>query len=84
MNLLETQRNMMAALMVPLGRNARVARKTANGKSMAAEAASIIKPNDRMSSIERLEVYSRGYWFRLLDSFTEDFPGLRAINPLRA
>ena len=79
MNLLETQRSMAAALMVPLGRNSRVARKAANGNSMAAEAARIIKPNDRLSSLERLEIYSRSYWFRLLDSFTDDFPGLHAI-----
>jgi hypothetical protein len=79
MNLLETQRSMAAALMVPLERNGRVARKTADGNSMAAEAARIIKPNDRLSSLERLEIYSRSYWFRLLDSFTDDFPGLRAI-----
>ena len=46
---------------------------------MAAEAAQIIKPNDRLSSLERLQIYSRSYWFRILDSFTEDFPGLRAI-----
>ena len=79
MTLLETQRSMAAALMVPLSGNARVARKTADGRSMAAEAARIIKPNDRLSSLDRLEIYSRSYWFRLLGSFTEDFPGLRAI-----
>ena len=70
MTLPETQRRMAAALMVPL---------TRNGASIAAEAAQIIKPNDRLSSLERLEIYSRSYWFRILDSFTEDFPGLRAI-----
>lgn len=77
--LLDLQRRMAAAVMVPLTRNGRVARKTATGLSMAAEAARIIRPNDRMNSLERLEVYSRSYWFRLLDSFTEDFPGVRAI-----
>jgi hypothetical protein len=32
-----------------------------------------------MTSFERLEIYNRSYWFRLLSSFYEDFPGLRAV-----
>ncbi|MFN7991982.1 MAG: putative DNA-binding domain-containing protein [Bryobacteraceae bacterium] len=79
MNLLETQRRMAAAMMVPLTAEGRVAVKTARGTSTKAEAALILKPNDRLTSLERLEIYSRSYWFRLLDSFTEDFPGLEAI-----
>jgi hypothetical protein len=42
-------------------------------------AAEIIKPNDRLSSFERLEIYNRQYWFRVLASLDEDFRGLRAI-----
>lgn len=38
-----------------------------------------VKPNDRLSSFERLEIYNRQYWFRILDSFYEDYPGLRAV-----
>ncbi|HEV2732311.1 MAG TPA: DNA-binding domain-containing protein, partial [Terriglobales bacterium] len=38
-----------------------------------------IKPNDRLSSFERLEIYNRQYWFRILDSLNEDFPCLRAV-----
>ena len=38
-----------------------------------------IKPNDRLTSFERLEIYNRQYWFRVLGSMAEDFPGLRAI-----
>ncbi len=79
MNLLETQRRMAAAIMVALSADGRIAPKTAEGKSMAAEAARIIKPNDRLTALERLEIYSRSYWFRLLDSLTEDFPGLEAV-----
>jgi hypothetical protein len=43
-----------------------------------------IKPNDRLTSLERLEIYSRSYWYRLLDSLYEDFPGLRAVLGQRA
>ena len=38
-----------------------------------------IKPNDRLSSFERLEIYNRVYWFRVLDCLYDDYPGLRAI-----
>src|SRR5208283_5757635 len=34
---------------------------------------------DRLTSFERLEIYNRQYWFRVLDAFSDDFPGLRAV-----
>ena len=37
--------------------------------------ADYIKPNDRLTSVDRLEIYNRQYWFRVLDSLYEDFPG---------
>ena len=46
---------------------------------MSAYAARYIKPNDRLTSFERLEIYNRQYWFRVLASLAEDFPGLRAV-----
>ena len=79
MTLLELQRRVAAAIMVPLTPSAGIARRLAPRRSMSAEAKELIKPNDRLTSIERLEIYSRSYWFRLLDSFREDFPGLCAI-----
>jgi hypothetical protein len=50
-----------------------------DGRSMIAEADALIKPNSRLTSFERLEIYNRQYWFRVLSCFGEDFPGLRAI-----
>jgi hypothetical protein len=38
-----------------------------------------IKPNDRLTSVERLEIYNRQYWFRIIDCFYDDYPGLRAV-----
>ena len=61
--------------MQPLARSDRIAPKTD---------AAYIKPNDRLSSTERLEIYSRCYWFRILDSLYDDFPGLRAVLGSRA
>ena len=84
MTLAETQRRMAAALMLPLTSRDRIARKTECGVPMAQEAATFIKPNDRLTSLERLEIYSRSYWFRLLDSLRDDFPGLVAILGLPA
>jgi Putative DNA-binding domain len=46
---------------------------------MSAYAARYIKPNDRLTAFERLEIYNRQYWFRVLGSMAEDFPGVRAI-----
>ncbi|MGD0868632.1 MAG: DNA-binding domain-containing protein [Bryobacteraceae bacterium] len=77
MTLLELQRRMAGAIMAPLGRAGTL---TAD----AAEANAIVKPNSRLTSSERLEIYARSYWYRLLDSLYEDFPGLRAIIGLRA
>ena len=46
---------------------------------MRKEAAAFIRPNDRLTSFERLEIYNRQYWWRVLASLGEDFPGLRAV-----
>jgi hypothetical protein len=68
------QQRMAAAVMAPLTARGTMARR---GGSVAAEA--WVKPNDRLSSFERLEIYNRQYWFRVLASLGEDFPGLRAV-----
>jgi hypothetical protein len=77
--LLEIQRRMATAVMHPLTRAETMPRRRRDGKSNANEADAIIKPNDRLTSFERLEIYNRQYWFRLYSSFEEDFPGLQAI-----
>ena len=70
MTLLEVQRRMAKAIFQPL----------TSSDEMAPEVdAGYIKPNERLSSVARLEIYSRSYWFRLLDSLYDDFPGLRAL-----
>lgn len=72
-SLLETQRQMAKLVMQPMTR-----REGSPLRSRAA-AEKIIKPNDRLTSLERLEIYSRSYWFRIIDCLAEDFPGVRAI-----
>jgi len=70
MKLLELQRRMAADIMQPLTARDHLARKTKAG---------YIKPSARLTSRERLEIYSRSYWYRLIDSLYEDFPGLRTV-----
>ena len=79
MNLLEIQHRMFEAVVQPLTTSQHTQPRTSDGRSMHEVAAEFIKPNDRLSSFERLEIYNRQYWFRVLDALDEDFPGLRAI-----
>jgi Putative DNA-binding domain len=79
MRLAALQRTMARAVMQPLTSTERMQNIAPDGKSMRAYASRFIKPNDRLSSFERLEIYNRQYWFRLLSSMIEDFPGLRAV-----
>jgi len=79
MKLLQIQRGVAAALMTPLTAGGGIARKAKSGALMSREAARFIKPNDQLTSLERLEIYSKSYWFRLIDSLYDDFPGLAAI-----
>ncbi|MEO8791466.1 MAG: hypothetical protein ABI464_03960, partial [Chthoniobacteraceae bacterium] len=41
--------------------------------SNAAVAQRFIKPNDRLTAFERLQIYNQQYWWRLLGAFGEDF-----------
>ncbi len=60
-----------------------VFRRLGPGETMRREnahiAETLIKPNDRLSSFERLQIYNQQYWWRLLGNFGEDFRGLRAV-----
>jgi hypothetical protein len=53
--------------------------KWVDGRATKKAVADFIKPNDRLSSFERIEIYNKQYWFRLLDNLYDDFPGLRAV-----
>jgi len=65
--------------MQPLTASERMQDRAPDGKSMRAYASRFIKPNDRLTAFDRLEIYNRQYWFRVLSSMIEDFPGLRAV-----
>src|ERR1700761_9142409 len=50
-----------------------------DGTSLHDVAATYIKPNDRLSSFERLEIYNQQYWFRTIGAVSEDYPALNAL-----
>ncbi len=72
-SLLETQREFARLIMQPM--TVREGMRT----STRAAAEKFLKPNDRLTSFERLEIYTKSYWFRIIDCLAEDFPGVRAI-----
>jgi len=72
------QRMMATALVRPLTADDQLQPLWVDGRPMEEVAAEFIKPNDRLTSFERLQLYSRMYWFRLSDAIRDDCPGLLA------
>lgn len=79
MNLEQLQREMAAAVMLPLAADEQMRAEAADGRKMSTVAESFIAPNSRLSAFERLEIYNRQYWFRVLGALAEDFSALRAV-----
>ena len=79
LSLEKLQREMAAAIMQPLTADESMRATTSDGRSTSAVAESFIAPNSRLTAFERLEIYNRQYWFRVLGALAEDFPGLRAV-----
>lgn len=75
--LLEFQRTLARAVMQPLSSRDNLKRAGAE------DGIALVKPNSRLTGVERLEIYSRSYWSRVIDAFTEDFPGVRALTGAR-
>ena len=75
----ELQSLMAGAVFRPLTAQDGMQSKWRDGRAMADVADSFIKPNDRLTSFDRLEIYNRVYWFRVLDCLYDDYPGLRAV-----
>ena len=82
-DLAQLQREMAAAIMQPLTPDEGMCSTAPDGRPMAAVAESFIAPNSRLTAFERLEIYNRQYWFRVLGALAEDFPALRAVVGVR-
>ena len=79
MTLLEFQRRMAEVVSRPLTAGFMMQEVGPDGSSVAESVANYVKPNGRLSSFERLEIYTRQYWFRLIAAVSEDFPALNAM-----
>ena len=79
MGLIELQREMAAAVMLPLTANEQMCAVGPDGRPMSKVAESCVAPNSKLTAFERLEIYNRQYWFRVLGALGEDFPALRAV-----
>ncbi len=84
MNLAELQRQMASAVMQPLTPEEDMRATAPDGRPMSEVADSFIAPNSKLSPFERLEIYNRQYWFRVLGALAEDFPALRTVVGARA
>ena len=82
--LADLQRQMAAAIMAPLTPSDDMRPNSPDGRPMSEVAATFIAPNSRLTPFERLEIYNRQYWYRLLDALAEDFPALRSVVGSRA
>ena len=79
MNLLALQRRMSEDVRRPLTADFAMQAETEDGQPTSAIAARYVKPNSRLTSFERLEIYNRQYWFRVTAALAEDFPALSAV-----
>jgi hypothetical protein len=82
--LLALQRDFMRALREPIVGASRVPTPLTRraGKTSAQfgrVANNWLTPSAKLKPVERLELYHRQYWYRLLDSIAEDFPALRLL-----
>ena len=79
MNLEQLQQAVFELTRQPLTPAEKTRPRLPDGRSVRELANALIKPNDRMTSFERIQVYNQQYWFRILASLSEDFPGLRGL-----
>ena len=79
MTLLELQRRMAEDVRRPLTPEFRSQGVTENELSAADSEPRYIKPSATLTSFERLEIYNRQYWLRMIDAVSEDYPALNAV-----
>ncbi|WP_052573661.1 DNA-binding domain-containing protein [Haloferula sp. BvORR071] len=80
----ETQKAFFAALQMPLRGTSRASTDLppsdeGHSEEFLTRAEELMAAGDNLSSAERLELYHRQYWFRVLDSLADDFPVLRRM-----
>ncbi len=78
-DVVKLQRLMTHILVRPLTKDDGLQPTWIDGRPMTEVADEFIKPNDRLTAFDRLQLYNRMYWFRLIDIMHDDNPGLRAV-----
>jgi Putative DNA-binding domain len=78
-SLLDLQRRMSEDVRRPLTPDFKMQTVTEKGLSTSEIAAGYIRPNPLLTSFERLEIYNRQYWFRVIGAVSEDYPALNAV-----
>ncbi|MBI5505172.1 MAG: putative DNA-binding domain-containing protein [Deltaproteobacteria bacterium] len=82
--LLTLQRRFMTVLREPIFDESRARselprRRGSVSARFVETAGDLLTPSVALRPVERLELYHRQYWYRLLDSIAEDFPALRWV-----
>ena len=82
--LLDTQRQFFNALREPVFAESRARTELPTrvgqvSQSFVRTAQQLISPSASLRPVERLELYHRQYWYRLLESIGEDFPTLQQL-----
>ena len=77
--LCQLQRSYASAVMRRLDPDSNMQTIWSDGRPTSEVVEAFIKPNDRLTSFERIEIYNRQYWFRLIDAVYDDHPGLQAV-----
>ncbi len=80
----EIQREFFSALQMPLRGSSRRSThlppsEEGHSPEFLAKAGELMAGGENLSAAERLELYHRQYWFRVLESVAEDFPHLRRM-----
>ena len=73
-----TQRLLWRLITAPEGAAAGIAGLAAEDPVAAALIEQIIASDQRLTAVERVDVYANMYFYRLLESLGEDYPGVRA------
>lgn len=73
------QRVMAEALFRPLTAGDGLQPTWSDGRTTRSVVEEFVKPNDRLTAMERVEIYARSYWFRVLDCLYDDYPGVHSI-----
>jgi len=78
-DLARTQGIFWDLISAPEGVGAGIRAMQADGRLGATDLSSVVRGDEKLGSIERLDIYADMYFYRLRDSLAEDFPKVAAI-----